>query len=316
MAKEYIKYFEGSMETQYANKVLPITALGIMNDAVQFIQLPIPGSETGNSNDQYSIQRVKRLKAKDTVQDVTKGAGTNFTKRLDQAVKVEWESIDIAQGTKRDMIVEQSSKKQFADFLTNPANYNLAINQMLKNTMVEHEEKATHKLWNAVTASTTILDPATKAQEVVDTINEAVLEIELLVDDYKAYSENVVVILHPRLAYMYAKLQGQSYHQGTNTFPKGFPKSFTYNNIEFYVSNILNTIQDSNGNTAGAIVYDKEAFKDAGANFNIRPYTTMLLDNYIAGHSYVFLQAIIDDARIKTFLFKPGTLPKSKTVNE
>ena len=316
MAKEYIKYFEGSMETQYGASILPITALGLMNTAVNFVKLPIPGSETGNTNPQFSVQRVKRVKAKDTVQDVTKGAGTNYTKRLDEATSIAWESIDITQGTKKDIIVKRSSQEQFADFLTNPENYDLAINNMIKNTMVEAEEKATSALWNAVTPETTILDPANKAQETADTITDAVLEVELLVDDYKAYSEKAVVIIHPKVAYIFAKLQGQSYYQGTNTFPNGFPKSFTYNNTEFYVSNLLNTIQDSNGNTAAAIIYDREAFKDAGANFNLRPFTDTLLDEYIVGHSYVFLQAVIDPARIKTFLFKPGTLAKSKTVNE
>lgn len=316
MAQDYLEIFLDSAETHYASGVTPLMSLSALNKGVKFIAVPIEGSESLNSNAQFIVQRTKRIKAEATAQDATKGAGDNLVARLNKAKRLEWDSIETKAVNKMDFMVRMS-KDQDMDILKGTP-YETAISDGIKNTLIEAEEKATAIVYGAATASTTkLVVDGSKDKEIVQAIETAISEVELFVDDFKAYSNGVVVLVHPSVAKVFSRVQGQSYQTGTNTFPEGLGNHFRYAGIDFFVSPILNTVAGGAATeVAGAIVMDKEAYANAGYNALMKLFDQPYLDERIVGHSYGELDLVVDADRIKTFeMTLPTGLTKSKKVN-
>lgn len=89
MAQDYLQLFRDSAETHYASGVTPLMSLAALNEGVRFIAVPIEGSESENTGDQFLIQRTKRIKAAASVQDpAANKAGDNLVARLNKAVRL------------------------------------------------------------------------------------------------------------------------------------------------------------------------------------------------------------------------------------
>lgn len=317
MAQDYLELFTDSAESHYNSGSSPLMALSSMNQGVKFTAVPIEGSETLNDQPQILVQRTMRIKAEATAQDAAVGAGTNFVNRVNKAKRLLWDTVTTAAGNKVDFLVRMS-RDQDMDVLEGTP-YEKAIADGIKNTIIASEESATAKVWGSVTAeSTKLVVDGTKDEEVVTLVSDAISAIELFVDDYKAYSDSVIAIIHPVLAKVFARVQGQSYQTGTNTFPEGLGKGFRFDNIDFFESPVLNTIQGAAATeVAGIIVMDKEAYANAGYQTLLKQIDEKLLDERIVGHSYGELDLVIDDKRIKTFeMTLPTTIAKSKKVND
>lgn len=316
MAQDYLKLYLDSSETHYASGVTPLMSLAQLNEGVKFIAVPIEGSETENGGDQFIVQRTKRIKAEASVQDATKGMGDNVLARLNKAKRLTWDSIATKAVNKQDFIVRMS-KDQNMDVLEGTP-YEKAIADGIKNTAIAAEEVATAKVFAAGTkAASPLVVDGTKDAETVKAIQDAVSEVQLFVDDFKAYSNGVVVLVHPTVAKVFSRVQGQSYQTGTNTFPEGLGSHFRYDGIDFFVSPILNTIEGAAATeVAGAIVMDKEAYANAGYQKLMKEFDQVYLDERVVGHSYGELDLVVDSARIKVFeMTLPTGLTKSKKVN-
>lgn len=317
MAQDYLQLFRDSAESHYNTGSSPLMALSSMNEGVRFTAVPIEGSETVNDQPQFLVQRTKRIKSEATAQDASVGAGTNFVNRVNKAKRLLWETVKTAAGNKVDFLVRMS-RDQDMDVLEGTP-YEKAISDGIKNTIIAAEENAEAQVWGSVTAeSTKLVVDGTKDAEVVELVSNAFSAIELFVDDFKAYSDSTVALIHPVLAKVFARVQGQSYQTGTNTFPEGAGKGFRYDGRDFFVSPILNTIQGAAATeVAGIIVMDKEAYANAGFQMLLKQIDEKLLDERIVGHSYGELDLVIDDKRIKTFeMTLPTTIAKSKKVND
>lgn len=181
---------------------------------------------------------------------------------------------------------------------------------MTSNRLFEAEEKALETVIKAVTA--TELDTTTDAKT-VEAIEAKVEELQLLVDDFKAYSNGIVVLVHPTIARKFAKIQGQSYYQGTNTFPEGFNNGFRYNGVDYFVNPLMNAVASTTGKIAGAIVMDKEAYANQGVENGITQINQVIGDTRFVGHTYRELDIVVDKARIAVLEF---TATKGKSVNE
>lgn len=89
MAQKYLELFRDSAETQYATGTLPLMGLAALNEGVRFAKLAAQGFDTGNTAEQFAIQRMKRLKAATSLGTASKGAGDSLTARLNAANTVE-----------------------------------------------------------------------------------------------------------------------------------------------------------------------------------------------------------------------------------
>ncbi len=315
---EYLKIFKDSAETQYASGVTPLMAFAALNEAIEFSPITPSQTRTGNAgNAQYAIQRMKRVKAKDAPAANASGAGSTLVDLYNTAQKVEWDTIDTMTGKKRSLLID-TEKFDHADILEDASAFDRTIANKTKNLIIEGEELASQKVFDGASnaATAVVLTTASTPQVVADEIYGLASSIQLLVDDYKAYSDKVICVIHPLLAKKLGELEGQGYQQGTNTFPNGVGNSFTYEGIEFYVSPILNAIESTTnaGNVAGAIVLDTEAYANAGLEKSLVTFADTLADKTIFGHTYNELDAVVDADRIKVVEFTP--IIKSKKVND
>lgn len=321
MAQTYKQIFKDSLETQYASGIAPLISLSQINQSIVMTPVAIEGHGTANTTDQVVIQRFKRLKAADSkLTDGPNKTGTDYIARLDTAQRVSWETIATKATVKRDLFVEIPMNLEY-DPLQNAGPYFKVIGNITKNHLIELEEEATKALWVGASSNTDKLawdGTVASAQTLANTIMDKVEALQMKVDDFKAYSTTMVVIVHPRIARAFASLQGQGYELGTNTFPEGFQGSFTYNHVEFYVSKIINTIDGAAATeVGGAIVMDRESFAATGPAFNYQEVDDKAIDVRVMGHTYGWINIVIDPSRIFAYeMTLPAGAAKSKTVNE
>lgn len=302
MAKKLNEVFKNSLETTYANIKLPLSILGLNNGQVKLDKV--------SDGKKYNVQRQLRIKAKDnsandpaTGASTMSGLATKMIATLDQLGEVTWTTVDTVNNNPLLWGIAISPTHTF-DKDDIGAKNSKALAEQVSHSSMRVEEVLTTKVVTAATDKG-VLDLA-DAQATADSIQAEVERIKLLVDDYKAYSNGTVAVVHPSVATVFAKLQGQGYSMGTNTFPKGYADSFTYNGTEFAVSNILNAIDASptaTPNTAvvGAIVLDKESLIVAD------PLEEKVsFDNNIAGNRFVGIRTrdislVVDPDRISYF---------------
>ncbi len=216
------------------------------------------------------------------------------------------------------MILIESEDFDSADIAEDATPLKRTIDNSTTNTLFATEEVATEHLFAGASnaASAPVLTTTSTPEEIEAAISPLIEQIQLLVDDFKSYTSTPAVIIHPTLAKGFAKLQGQGYAQGTNTFPNGFKNGFTYDGIEFFISPILNAIESTTnaGNVAGAIIYDREAYANAGTDKTRKEINERRLDKTIVGHTYHELDALVDPTRVKVVEFTPISI--TKKVND
>lgn len=187
------------------------------------------------------------------------------------------------------------------DPLEDASKYAEVIANKTVNRLFEAEELATAKV--AAVGTKLTLDVSSESKAANQILGE-VRKIQLLVDEFKAYSTGVAVLVHPIVADMFGKLQGQAYQMGTNTFPEGLGNGFRYQGVDFYVSPILNAIEGSAaGKVIGAIVLDKEAYANYGLENTTKEFDQMFADERFLGHTYHELDAVVDAKRIAVLEF-------------
>ena len=297
MAKSYLETFQDSQEQMFAAGVAPLVAMGAMNSAVAFV--PTGSNSTVGFSDgeiTYNIQRMKRAKAGDTPAQ-TGAAGDDLISFYNTAKKVDFETISTTRGAERSIVFSVDPDEE-VDFGA-PGGHARVIGARTKSRLIEGEEKALASVVAAgADAGTLTASPA-----MVDTLTDAIYDIEEISDEFKHYSENVAVLIHPRLAKIFADVQGTQYSMGTNTFGAGFKGAFMYNGITFIPHKILNSIAGKSAGVVGAIVMDMEAYANAGLNTGVTEFDDRLGGKRFVGHRYSELDIVVDPSRIKIFDF-------------
>jgi hypothetical protein len=172
------------------------------------------------------------------------------------------------------------------------------VASLTKAQFIEHEErhmadiignikidKETITLKNTTTNKITPESIELFMQKIISKIDR----ITYLSDEYKHMTDDVVVLIHPKLCKYYADLQGRSYQTGTNTFGSGFKAGFRYDGIDYIPSKIFNSIQTKANHTLAAIILDREAVIDGGVdNYNQPLFQKFFNETYI-GKSYAMI---------------------------
>lgn len=317
MSKKYLEVFTDSAETQYASGVTPVLSVAALNTGVSFSPVMQSNGDATVKNSIYAIQRMKRIKAVDSpmnsiaTAESSQGSkfGDDLVAGLNALTKVEWDTVETTTGKEEIIGVTVEPNEEYS-ILEDASAYERPIANKVKNTLIAMEEAAIAKL---VAVKTPAALKITTAQDAANGIMDEVFKIEELVDDFKAYSDGIVVFIHPRIAKLMGELEGQGYSLGTNTFPTGKGKSFTYQGIEFFQTPVLNAIAGSAaGKVPAAIVMDKEAYANAGLTESMTPFDDKYMGTRVVGHRYYFLDAVVDPARISVLEFDNTA---SKKVN-
>ncbi len=324
MAQNYAQFFQTAKETAYDSNTLPLMRLSALNQAVNFQVLPAPG-QTANTANQMVVHRLNRIKAiASPVQDQNDGLGSNMVAKLDAASRLTWDSL----GTKRAALQQIAiviPKNAELDLDNLDDAYGKSVADMTTNTMIAGEEAALQNVWDGAgnTTVTKIAAPTDDAsrETLRDTIAQTIEQIQLKVDDFKAYSDKVVVLIHPTLARAFETLHGVTYYQAPDTFTNGASsKRFVFNGVTFYVHNLLNAIAGAAATeVGGAIILDSEAYANSGLGIagEITPLDFQFAGDRVIGHQYAYLDLVIDPTRIVKFeLTLPTGLTASAKVND
>ena len=309
MAKQYSEVFFDSLETLYSSNQFPLQTLSntaLRSGRVRLGNFAIQGSDTDNTGNQIIIQRLKRPKASNSAQDITKGGADNFIARVNAAKRLEWDTVATSATIKRDLLIEIPLNAKF-DVIEDGSSEARQIASTSMNKMYEDEETYTKDLFSTVTPTQLDVDGSTDKDLIaMQLIKDAALRIKLFVDDFKAYSKNPVALIHPELAGSFAQTHGLTYYSAPDTTFTDTPtQMFQYGGITFIVSDIINTISDSSTATtrAGVILLDAEAFITADSSFGFVPVDFTLIDTRYVGHTYGSWSKAIDIARVATFTF-------------
>lgn len=195
---------------------------------------------------------------------------------------------------------------------------------MTLNTLMAGEEEALQKVWDTAGNATAVklAVPTTDAERATlrDTVADAVEQVQLLVDDFKAYSSNVIVLIHPTLARAFETVHGVEYQGAPDTFPMGAAaKRFLFNGVTYYVNSLLNAIAGAAATeVAGLIVMDAEAYANSGLGTGeLTPLDFTFAGQRVIGHEYAYLDITLDPVRIVKFEMTLPTAGKaSKKVND
>ena len=294
MAKKYLEVFQDSQESLIAAGIAPLLAVGVTNSAISFEPTgSAQGLGTGAIT--YNIQREKRGKAV-ALPTPTGQAGDDIVAIMNTSQKVEFDTISTTRGAERILAFDIDPGEEF-DF-GSAEGHAKVISLRTKQRLVEGEEQALTKVVAAGAAEGTVT-----SANVVDELTGGIFAIEELSDDFKHFSEEVVVLIHPRLAKVFADLQGVEYSMGTNTFANGFKGAFMYNGTTFIPHKILNSIAGKAAGVVGAIVMDKEAYANAGLAKGLTEFDNSLVGKRIVGHRYSELDIVVDPSRIKIYDF-------------
>lgn len=319
MAKTFQEIFLDSAETQYAAGAFPLSVIGTLNTAVNLIPV-LSGNGASKSKGKYEIQRPKRLKAFDrTDSQATDGSGSygdDFVANLNAAKKEDWETVSIQTGVKRMIAIPMELNDEFD--MSDAEAYTRTISNKSKNALIELEEKAIATIIaGASEVATTLKIDGTENKELSQWLFEQVTAVELLVDDYKAGSDSVIVMIHPLVAKLFSDIKGVVYQTGPNTFADSFGgKAFVYKNITFVPNAHLNKFAPAAANSiVGAIILDTEAFTMVKPSETVQDFDTPLLDERVVGTSFYDVSGLVDPARVKVIAV-PSGFTKSKKAND
>ncbi len=325
MAKTYAEIFLDSAETQYASGLYPLLAIASQNDGVKFSPITQSNGFGGTVNT-YAIQRMKRIKATDSPMNSLATAepsagsafGTDLVAGLNALSKVEWDTVTTQTSQERIIGVTVEPFEELSPLL-NASPYERAIMAKTKNTMVEAEEHAIKNVVDAVTAGNkadiAAIGTTAEIDAVYNQIVDAKNDVELLVDDFKAYSDKVFGVVHPKVADALAKLEGVEWQNGSNTFPTlANSKIIKVGGVELFVHPVLNAIESSTGKVPGVIIMDSEVYGNAGFERAMVTFDENYLGTRAVGHRYHFLDKVVDPSRIKMLEYTTAT-PSAK-VND
>ena len=146
MATEFAKVYADSAAKQYADiSTTGATIVPVANRAFAAALStkasfnPGPGAAKGK----FEIQRRRRTKRK--LADADASAGTRLVNRLNNASKLDWDTVTIVPGVKYDFLVNIAPADE-SNFATEPGQFTDQIDTGTTNTIIAAEEEAIEKI--------------------------------------------------------------------------------------------------------------------------------------------------------------------------
>lgn len=322
--KSYMQVFADSAATMYANTsktgatITPIANRAWAKPlAAKVSFMPGPGAGKGK----FEIQRRKRIKPH--AADKTATIGDQLVKRMNQASKVDWETVEIIPGEKQDFLVYVEPGDQ-ANFTANPADFKDGFEEAASNLIITQEEKAIAEI---------LADPAVKkislgdfstgaADKQLDDLGEVIFNklaeaetnISQFVDDFVHMSDTVMHVSKWAAKALKA-YKGTVFNVDSSKYADDIVPNFTFDNTNIGLVNAhfdkFLVDQSGNGGVADekiiAIVQQEDAYFDSGAANNTHDLNTKLLDVQFNGHSYWGASKVVDGKRIYVITAKTIT---------
>lgn len=337
MAKKFLTQFRDSNEAQYQTGKYPIMAMNAMNLQTKRINFaPVLGQFNDGTNEtvEYNIQRFKRAKEKDIdnsalngTAGTEQGLGTDLVKILNSGSVIEWETLTTKASTQKIFTI-RVKKGEGTNALADATPYQEVITNKAQNKLISKEERAVETIIASAVANSNVIT-LTKAQletatgssildkdKFADSFTNEANMLEQLVDDFK-YNATSVVLYNPWTSKQFAKLQGQGYQQGTNTFGDQFSNGFNYAEHDFLPEDVLKSIKigtagDDTDKIVLGIVQDQTAYVDAGLENGMIEVNETTPRGDVVGHIYDDLNLVVDKARIKVLAM---TIADAKALN-
>lgn len=315
MAKTYFESFLDSLEAHFQEGNYPIMALSGKNLNTKRIRFVSYGEYNDGTNEipEYHIQRMKRIKEGDQQNTDPDKAGTDYINTLDQAKKIEWETIKTKRSTQKELLI-YTKLGEATNALADATAYERTIATATENKLISKEERAVANIIKSIDAQgadhtidiTAQLTAATDRKEKYEVIASAFTlnanDIDRKVDDF-AYNSKSVALYDPIIGNAFAKLEGQGYHQGTNTFGDSFKGGFNYADLDFLPEDVFKSVaaiggagDDTDKITLG-IVMTPESYQDSGMEQGHIPVARDLIRKAVAGHIYDDLNIVVDPSR-------------------
>lgn len=315
MAKKYMEVYADAAETMYANisttgaTIVPMAAAAFAKGTQTRADfLPGPGAGKGK----FDIQRRKRIKR--VAADTSADAGDRFVKRLNNASKTDWETLEIVPGIKYDFLVNVEPGDA-ANFTTNPSAFQDGFEQSMENMIVSNEEDAiANILADPAVKKISLGDFSTGAADkqlddlgeiIFNKLAEAETNVSQMVDEFKHMS-NSVMHVSKWAAKALKAFKGSMFNVDASRYADDIVPNFTFDNSEKGLVNAHfdKFAVDQSGNAGKVdekiigIIMPPDSYFDSGYANNVKTYNETLLDEQITGHSYWGAAKVIDPKRI------------------
>lgn len=313
--KKYQEIFEASLEEQYQTGNYPLMALSannLMTKKIKFV--PIGQYDDGtNPVVEYAIQRFKRTKEGNQQNAHVAAAGSDYVATLDQATDIDWETITTQRSAQKQLLISVK-KGEGTNALANATAYEATISKRAENKLISKEERAVETILTSIDAQgadhtidiTATLTAATTKAEKREVLADAFVDVAdnlaERVDDFK-YNSQPVALYYPRIGKGFAKLEGQGYTQGTNTFGEDFKQGFNYAGLDFLPEDVFKSIEriggagDDTDRLVIGIVMAEDSYQDSGLEQGNIEVNESLIRRDVIGHIYDDLNVIVDKAR-------------------
>lgn len=329
MAKKYMEVFADSAAKQYQDVATTgATITPVANRAFaaalssRAVFIPGPGAAKGK----FDIQRRKRTKR--VASDTNAAAGTRFINRLNNASKLDWDSVEIVPGIKYDFLVNVEPGDA-ANFATDPSQFSDQFDTANSNLIISSEEDNIAMILADANVVKMSLGDQSKAdletfgELLFSTLSLVSTDISQLVDDYKHMSD-VSKHVSKYAADALKAYKGTMFNVDSSRYADDIVPNFSYDNTDkgFVNKQFDKFVVDQSAEPNGepdekvvSIVMDDESVFDSGYANNVNEMNTKLLDEQFTGHSYWGASKVVDASRIVVITAKTPT-KLVKKVNE
>lgn len=309
MAKKLSRVIKVAKTTTYANISTALVLAASMNSTVDFSIIQKPNGTAGDLSvsADYQIQRMKRIKAKNIANPNT-GTTAAALAALDTFSKYDWESIGVATGTLRGIGLQLSQNEKF-DADNVGEGHAKVISDSTRVEAIERKEQLLTEIIDNAGTTEALPAPSAGTTPIFDALTKHGRKIQLLVDDYKHFTEDVIIVIHPTVADYVAKEMGQEFNNEAPIYKTGFTAKNSINGIPVLIDPSLNKFNGGNEtNKVGAIVADVESFAFKAGNEKKDVDVDLGLTRYVGTYFYSIAK-LVDPARVAKLTFSNVDYP-------
>lgn len=327
MAKNINQVFQDARETMYAEGLTPLQTLTLNNRAVRFLP-PAKDAHYG-ANLKYNIQRLKRIKAQDRPANTGK-AGDDLVNLLNTAQKIDWETISTQAATPRSILLNMPKNESF-DFDNVGSAQERTFSTLNRVRMLENEEQLLQLVLEKNGAAAKVdeeinLTDLTEAigDQFRNAIEKGIYNIQFKTDEFKYFSDNVVVMAHPLVLRALARTREKLFAPDGNIFlngnDTGLKGSYQFDKTQVLSNSMLNVFEVEEIGSTGkikplVIILDAEALAQADPSLRMSLFDDSAIKRDVVnkGITYDEILKLIDPTRIHII---GGTLPSGTTNSD
>lgn len=307
MAKSFNQVYVSAKETAYADATLALPLLAAANKTVTLSPVFKSNGVIGTTS-QYNIQRLKRGKVK-AVANANANTTASALAILDSFQTLDWETVSVATGVKKSIGLKLSVNEEFDINSVGDAN----ADRIATDVKAVAVERAESLLTTVIGASASVEFDDTSATPIqwLDEIDADVLKLQTMSDDFKHGTQNMIMVMHPKLIKMLSRVVGTQFQNEAAIFGTGLGSKFSYNGMPIVEDvNLSKTFSDGAAtpkvlaNKIGYVLLDVESIYFEAANETPIDYT--LADTRFVGQTFYEVGGVIDNSRIIVRTSKTG----------